>query len=191
VLAASGSFTASLSINPSQVREGQSINLQTNANGGTLPYTYSYTGLPSGCSSQDSSGFSCTPSSTGNYNVQVSVTDAHGNQTTSNPAGVDVTSSNNGNGGSSNNSSNPFSGFLSGLGGFLSLVLIFGIVGFITWILLVVGIWVIAIVLYRRLPRRGEASPAAPSMTCAGCGASIPVASKFCPQCGRPTAPKS
>jgi hypothetical protein len=185
-------LSVSLSINPSQLQEGQSINVQTTVNGGTSPYSYSYTGLPSGCPNQNSPSFSCVPTSTGNFNAAVGVMDARGNQSSSNSVGIDVTSSNNGNGngnGNSNNSSNPFSSLLSGLGGFLSIVLIFGIIGFITWILLVVGIWVIAIVLLRRLPKKPAA--AGPTVTCAACGTVIPVGSKFCLECGRSTAPKA
>ncbi|MGA8275449.1 MAG: hypothetical protein WB789_08795 [Thermoplasmata archaeon] len=189
----SGPFAASLNINPTQVQKGQSINIQTNVNGGTSPFTYSYSGLPAGCSGQNSGTFSCTPSSTGNFDVDVSVTDFHGNQTTSNTVAVDVTSSNNGNGNGNNGngSNNSISSLLSGFGGFLSLVLIFGIVGFITWILLVVGIWIIAIVLFRRLPKRMAGDSRAATAKCVGCGALIPLGSKFCSECGRSTAPKT
>ncbi len=187
-------YSASLSINPSQVQEGQSINVQTSVHGGTSPYSYIYTGLPPGCGSQNSPQVSCNPSSIGNYNVQVSVTDVNQNQTVSNTASVDVTSSNNGNGngnGNGNNSSNPFSSLLSGLGGFLSIVLVFGIIGFVTWILLVVGIWVIAVVLLRRLPKKPPATASGSTVACASCGASLSASSKFCSECGKSTAPKT
>ncbi|MCI4372995.1 MAG: hypothetical protein L3K02_05075 [Thermoplasmata archaeon] len=189
-----GPYSATLNVNPGQVQEGQSINLQVNVNGGTSPYTYSFTGLPPGCTNQNSPSFSCNPSASGNYNLAVGVTDAHQNQTTSNSVSVQVTSSSSGNGnggGGGNNSTNPLSSLLSGLGGFLSIVLVFGIIGFITWILLVVGVWIIAIVLFRRLPKRGEAPAVTPTIRCAACGASIPNASKFCSECGRATGPKT
>jgi hypothetical protein len=185
-------FTASLSVNPSQVQKGESISVQTNVNGGTSPYSYSYTGLPPGCGSQDSPQLSCNPSTSGNYNVQATVTDVNHNQTVSNSASLDVTSSNNGNGnGNGNNSSNPFSSLLSGLGGFLSIVVVFGIIGFVTWILLVVGIWIIAVVLLRRLPKRPSPAAAGSTMACAACGATLPTGSKFCSECGKSTAPKT
>ena len=126
--------------------------------------------------------------------MQVTVTDINHNQTVSNSASLDVTSSNNGNGngnGNGNNSSNPFSSLLSGLGGFLSIVLVFGIIGFVTWILLVVGIWVIAVVLLRRLPKRTPGAASGSTMACAACGATLPAGSKFCSECGKSTAPKT
>ncbi len=64
---------------------------------------------------------------------------------------------------------------LSGLGGFLSIVLVFGIIGFVTWILLVVGIWVIAVVLLRRLPKRTPGAASGSTMACAACGATLPA----------------
>lgn len=193
--------SASLSVNPTSVQTGQSISVQTTASGGTTPYSYVYNGFPSGCGGSNSATFTCSPTSSGTFQLSVTVTDSLGNRTSSNTVSLSVTSSNgngNGNGGSGgsgNNSSNPFSGFLSGIGGFLQLLLIFGIIGFATWILLIVGVWVIAIVLLRRLPKRGAtASTAATEGTvpCAHCHASIPSGSKFCPECGASTgAPKS
>lgn len=186
--------TASLSITPQQVKQGQSINVQTNASGGTAPYSYSYTGLPPGCGGQNQPSFSCNPSSTGSFSVQVTATDSHGNQSNpSNSVSVDVTSSSGGNGngnGGSNNSSNPFSSLTSGLGGFLAIALILAIVGFVTWVLLVVGVWVIAVVLLRRLPKGGPAAGST-QVKCASCARLIPEGSKFCPECGASTAPKS
>ncbi len=190
----SAMFTASLSINPSQSQEGNSINLQTTVNGGAAPYSFTYHGLPSGCNTQNSSGFSCNPSATGMYPISGTVTDHNGNQTGTNVVTLDVTSSSNGGGGgggSGNNSSNPLSSLLSGFGGILTYVLIFGIVGFATWILLIVGVWVIAVVLMRRLPKRGEGAPATASVRCASCSASIPAGTKFCPECGKSPVVKS
>ncbi len=186
---------ASLTISPSQITQGQSINVQTSVNGGTSPYSYSYSGLPSGCGGQSSAQFSCNPSGTGNFNVQVMVTDFNGNSSISPSQSLTVTSSNNNNGngngnGSGSSSNNSFSSLFSNIGGFLSLLVIFGIVGFATWVLLVVGIWIIAIVLLRRLPKRGEAAAMAVTGRCAACSAAIPSSAKFCPECGASTAPK-
>jgi hypothetical protein len=191
---ADSSLTASLSISPGQLQQGGSISVTTSVSGGTPPYSYSYTGLPSGCSSQDQPLFSCTPSSTGSFSVQVTVTDSHGNSSApSNSVSVDITSSNNGNGngnGGGNNSSTGLSSLFSGFSGILSLLLIFGVVGFITWILLIVGIWIIAITLVRRLPKRGAIGAAGATAKCGACSAVIPAGSKFCPECGAGTAPK-
>jgi hypothetical protein len=199
--AAPSSIIVNLVVSPQQVTEGTSIQVTTSASGGHSPPSYSYTyfGLPSGCTGFTQSQFQCDPSQTGTFNdIYVSVTDGFGNTTMSNTVSLDVTSSSgngNGNGGNGdNNSSNPFGSLLSGLGGFLSILLIFGIVGFVTWILLVVGVWIIAIVLLRRLPKRGGwpgASPMAATMKCASCSASIPTDTKFCPECGAGTAVKT
>ena len=180
-----------LSIMPTQVSQGQTISVQTSVSGGTPPYSFTYSGLPSGCNGYSTASFSCTPNGPGTYNVQVTVTDVNGNTSTSPSVSLDVTGSNNGNGnGNGNNSSNSISGLFSNLGGFLSLLLVFGLVGFATWILLVIGVWVIAIVLLRRLPKRGEAGLAVATVRCAACSASIPAASKFCAECGAAIAPK-
>lgn len=197
-VAATGMLGASLTVSPSQVQEGQSIQVQTTANGGTVPYTYAYSGLPSGCTGPSMASFSCAPSSTGTFSIQVTVTDTNGNHTQSNSVSVDVTSSsNNGNGNGSgngknggNNSSNPLSSLFSGFSGLLPLLLLFGVVGFVTWILLLVGVWIIAITLVRRLPKRGTVGAPGPTTKCAACSASISAGSKFCSECGAGTGPK-
>jgi kumamolisin len=68
------SFVAS----PANLTVGQSTLLNVTATGGVLPYTYVYSGLPSGCSTQNLSSLPCTPSTSGNYSVTVTVTDASG-----------------------------------------------------------------------------------------------------------------
>jgi hypothetical protein len=187
-------LTATLTASPSNLQQGQSINFQVTANGGHSPYSYTYSGLPPGCSGQNTPSFSCNPSSTGTYTAQASVSDSGTNQTTTNSVSITVTSSGNGNGkgnGGGNNSSNPLSGLFSGFSGILSLLLILSLVGFVTWILLIVGVWIIAITLVRRLPKKGEWGMAGPMGKCAACSAAIPSGSKFCPACGTSTAPKA
>lgn len=198
-------LSAGLTLSPNTVTEGQSINVDVSVNGGTGTYSYDYSGLPAGCGGNTGSSFSCTPSQTGGFSVSVNVTDTNGAYAVSptqnlqvNPANSGGNNGNNGSGShggsSGNNSSNPFSGLLSGLSGFLSLVIIAGIIGFVSWILLIVGVWIIAVILIRRLPRRGTLiAPAAavPTMKCPSCSASIPTGSKFCAECGTNTAPKT
>jgi hypothetical protein len=196
---------ASLSVSPNSVTEGNQINLQTTASGGSGSYSYTYFGLPPGCNSSNSPSFSCSPSATGPYSIYVNVTDSNGGYYDSGTQNLQVTSSSgnngnggngnggNGNGGGGNNSSNPFSSLLSGFSGFLSILLIVGIIGFVSWILLIVGVWIIAIVLIRRLPRRGAAGVGpigAPTGKCPSCSSAIPAGSKFCPECGASAAPK-
>ena len=181
-------ISVGLTINPQQLTQGQSVNVQTTANYGSGSYTYNYNGLPSSCmGGQGQSSFSCTPNS-GDYSITVTVTDSTGASVSSNSQSLEVSSSSSGGGGGGgNNSSNPLGSLLSGFSGILSLLLIAGIIGFATWILLIVGVWIIAVVLIRRLPKRGTAAAAAlagQTMKCASCSALIPENSKFCPECG-------
>jgi hypothetical protein len=184
-----------LSINPSQIDSGQPVTVQTNANYGSGSFAYSYNGLPSACmSGQGQSMFSCNPNQ-GDYNITVTVTDSVGGSATSSNQFLQVSSSNNNNGNGkggsgNNNSSNPFGSLLSGLGSVVSLLIIAGIIGFVTWILLIVGVWIIAVVLIRRLPKRGTAAAAmlaGQTTKCSSCAAVIPGNTKFCPECGTST----
>jgi hypothetical protein len=68
------SFTASP--NPTEAQELTSFSAAVT--GGTAPYSFAYSGLPPGCSSTNSSQFSCTPTSPGNYEPNVTVTDSMG-----------------------------------------------------------------------------------------------------------------
>jgi hypothetical protein len=65
------SFTAS----PNPVSVGASTTLSVAVTGGTSPYSYTYSGLPTGCSTSNTASLSCTPSVKGNFTVKVSVTD--------------------------------------------------------------------------------------------------------------------
>jgi hypothetical protein len=64
-----------LSIDPMDL--GQSITFTANPSGGLAPYSYSWSGLPGGCSSTAAS-FTCIPASTGTYSITVNVTDDNG-----------------------------------------------------------------------------------------------------------------
>lgn len=66
------SFLAS----PRSVTLPGGTNLTTVVSGGTSPFTYSYVGLPDGCSSMNTSLLSCDPNATGEYTVYVDITDA-------------------------------------------------------------------------------------------------------------------
>jgi len=68
---------------PNSVSAGSSIALTVDVSGGTAPFTYNYTGLPTGCASQNSSVLTCTPQVPGPYVVRVTVTDADGVAATS------------------------------------------------------------------------------------------------------------
>ena len=63
---------------PLTVDTGQSVNFTAVATLGTTPYTFSYAGLPSGCTTQNASRWSCAPSSAGTYPIVATVTDVDG-----------------------------------------------------------------------------------------------------------------
>ena len=63
---------------PSTLYVGNSTHLSVNVTGGTLPYSFAYTGLPAGCTSSNSSSENCIPTQAGNYSITVIVTDAAG-----------------------------------------------------------------------------------------------------------------
>lgn len=68
----------------------ETIYLNSSISGGTAPYTFSYSGLPTGCTSQQAtvsgnqSTLACVPILAGNYTVVVTVTDS--TPSTSNPS---------------------------------------------------------------------------------------------------------
>ncbi|MCI4335074.1 MAG: hypothetical protein L3K04_05565 [Thermoplasmata archaeon] len=61
---------------PRAIDIGQPIRLGVTAAGGTTPYAYSYSGLPLGCTSENSPSLVCTPGATGTFPITASVTDA-------------------------------------------------------------------------------------------------------------------
>jgi hypothetical protein len=92
------SFTAS----PGSVPTGGTTYLNVSVTGGTTPYSYTYTGLPAGCSSTSTPALSCTPTLTGTYTVTVFVNDSAGHSVKA-TASLTVTAVNNsGPSGSSN-----------------------------------------------------------------------------------------
>jgi len=60
---------------------GLAAQLFANVTGGSLPYSFAYTGLPAGCTSANTSVLDCTPTTAGTYAVRVNVTDEAGNWT--------------------------------------------------------------------------------------------------------------
>ncbi len=69
---------AAISAAPDRLSTGQSLRLEADVSGGTGNLSYTWTGLPGGCSSQDLATISCTPSQTGNFRISLSVTDSLG-----------------------------------------------------------------------------------------------------------------
>jgi hypothetical protein len=66
---------------PNPVELGRTTVLTAEVGGGIGPYSYAYTGLPTGCTSINASQLSCRPARAGNFSVTVSVVDSAGNQT--------------------------------------------------------------------------------------------------------------
>ena len=66
---------SSFTITPSNLTVGDTVTFSVSASGGSPPYTYGYSGLPSGCVSSNVSAFNCTPTAAGNYTVAVIVLD--------------------------------------------------------------------------------------------------------------------
>ena len=73
------SFTAT----PSTVNVGSPTQLKVSASGGSGTLSYAYTGLPGGCSSQDTASLSCTPNVTGTFTIKVFVNDSARHSVTS------------------------------------------------------------------------------------------------------------
>jgi hypothetical protein len=69
------------SATPSAVTLGAAVDLLVNVSGGSGVFSYSYSGLPAGCSSENRSPLVCTPSATGSFAVVVTVTDSLGYRT--------------------------------------------------------------------------------------------------------------
>ncbi len=134
------SFTAS----PTSVSVGSPTTFSVQASGGTQPYTYSYLSLPPGCTSQNTASLSCTPSSSGNYTVQVTVTDASGHPASATTT-LTVTS------GSTNNGSG------SGGGNGLLLPIVIGVV--VVAVVAGLAIYFLKV----RKPKVPTSSPTAPS----------------------------
>jgi YVTN family beta-propeller protein len=67
-----------LTAEPSTLDLGMNTTLDWNISGGVPPFTYKYTGLPSGCNSVNASVVECTPILAGPYSVVSTVTDALG-----------------------------------------------------------------------------------------------------------------
>lgn len=70
--------SVTLSENRSVLDENETIQFTSVASSGTPPYHYVYSGLPKGCTSQDTPVLNCTPTGNGTFTVTVNVTDSGG-----------------------------------------------------------------------------------------------------------------
>jgi hypothetical protein len=85
----------SFSATPDPVVVGSNTTISVGVGGGTSPYTFTYSGLPAGCSSSNSSSIRCRPSVAGNFTVGVTVLDSQGNRVDS-TLRLEVTANENG-----------------------------------------------------------------------------------------------
>ncbi|MFI5419089.1 MAG: PKD domain-containing protein [Candidatus Lutacidiplasmatales archaeon] len=187
----------SIGVSPNPVSANSQANFILQIQPQSPPYSFMWTGLPSGCSlpgssSQNNPSFSCSPNQGGSFNVQVTVTNKTG-AIASNSTSFTVNSNNNGNNNNNNgngnhngNGSNSSGlGFLSGLGAMFQYIFIGAILVFVLLVLTAVSSLASAVLLARRLPARGHEARAAPSVVCPACGAMAPTGSKFCNSCGK------
>jgi len=82
IVVSSDPSIASFAASPANRVLGGRIDFNVSATGGEGALSYSYTGLPAGCYSADTSLLSCTPTAAGNYNVTVTIIDHAGKSAT-------------------------------------------------------------------------------------------------------------
>ncbi|HEV2231175.1 MAG TPA: hypothetical protein VGS18_03205, partial [Thermoplasmata archaeon] len=73
-----GPLVSRFLLSPANATVGTTVTIVATVAGGTLPLTFGYTGLPTGCTSQNAPVFACVPTVTGNFTVTVQVTDSLG-----------------------------------------------------------------------------------------------------------------
>lgn len=89
---------SSFAADPASLTLGASTTFTVAATGGVGPLTYTYTGLPAGCTSTNATTLTCTPNATGSYSVQVFVNDSAGHSASA-AAALSVASSSSTSGG--------------------------------------------------------------------------------------------
>ncbi len=65
-------------VSPGSVTVGESVTFSVVASGGSGSFTYRWSGLPPGCAPVNASTVACSPTATGSYLVNVTVTDSNG-----------------------------------------------------------------------------------------------------------------
>lgn len=83
-------LVASASVADALLTQGQTLSFSVRAAGGAGGYSYSWAGLPAGCTSANTASLNCLPSANGTFLPAVTVTDADGNATTVSPGVVTI-----------------------------------------------------------------------------------------------------
>ncbi|HEV2317423.1 MAG TPA: kelch repeat-containing protein [Thermoplasmata archaeon] len=78
------------SASPNPATEGTSTQFSVSVSGGVPPYTYAWSGFPTGCISTDANPLTCTPQESGNFSVSVTVHDTNGTKVVSPAFGLEV-----------------------------------------------------------------------------------------------------
>ncbi len=71
-----GPLGVTVQADPSVIGLGASTTITATVSGGVAPYTYVYSGLPTGCTSANASTLACTPTEAGGFDIEVGVTDS-------------------------------------------------------------------------------------------------------------------
>ena len=82
--------TASVSASVSSLTIGSTVAFTAVVTGGTAPYSYTWSGLPTGCAPVNAPTLTCTPTAQGTYSVSVKITDSAGASVTSSAQTVTV-----------------------------------------------------------------------------------------------------
>ncbi len=80
MVSANGPMVSSFTISPASVVKGSSVMLTVEVAGGSSPFAYQYDRLPAGCVTENSSSLTCTPTETGTWLVEVTVSDSMGRE---------------------------------------------------------------------------------------------------------------
>ncbi len=169
-LATQAAFTVGLSFSPNPVSAGTQTQISLQFTGGSTPFTVWVNGSAPGCGPQQnpfttnnfSNNFSCTPTSSGTYNVHIDAFDSSGTKGST----ASTLTVNTGSGGCTtncggNNGSNSGNG--SGSGGFslpeglVTTLFTFALVFFAGLFALAAGVIAMAVLISRRLRQLTEA----------------------------------
>jgi len=169
-LATQAAFTVSLSFSPNPVSAGTQTQISLQFTGGNTPFTVWVNGSAPGCGPQQqpfttsnySNNFSCTPTSSGTYNVHIDAFDSSRTQgstastlTVNTGSGGCTTNCGGNNGSSSGNGSG--SGGFSLPAGLVTTLFTFALVFFAGLFALAAGVIAMAVLISRRLRQLTEA----------------------------------